>query len=156
MSDTLDISSDSTDPRAVALSNFTAQSFYIDGIPCNSMEGFLQSLKVSDPILQANLCQLVGKHARQVGQQHNGWKKDQFLYWQNRVYPRLSEQYQTLLDDVYEQVSNQCTAWTDALKASYPLILTHTIGKTNPQDTVLTANEFCSILTSIRLPLILT
>lgn len=153
MTDILDISSDSTDPRAVALSNFTAQSFYIDGIPCNSMEGFLQSLKVSDPMLQANLCQLVGKHARQVGQQYNGWKKDQFLYWQNRVYPRISPQYDSLLNDVYEQVSKQCPDWTAALKASYPLQLTHTIGKTNPHDTVLTANQFCYILTNIRLSL---
>jgi hypothetical protein len=156
VTDTLDITSESTDARAATLSNFTAQSFYIDGIPCNSVEGFLQSLKVSDSILQANLCQLSGKHARQVGQQYNGWKKDQFLYWQNRVYPRSSPQYQTLLNDVYKQVSQQCTAWTDALKASYPLILTHTIGKTNPHDTVLTTDEFCSILTSIRLPLVLT
>lgn len=34
-----------------ALSNFAPHPFIIDGVECNSMEGFLQSLKFKDRIL---------------------------------------------------------------------------------------------------------
>ena len=35
-----------------ALSNFAPHPFVIDGVECNSMEGFLQSLKFKEPEMQ--------------------------------------------------------------------------------------------------------
>lgn len=35
-----------------SLSNFAPHKFVIDGVECNSMEGFLQSLKFSNPEMQ--------------------------------------------------------------------------------------------------------
>lgn len=39
---------------------------------------------------------------------------------------------------------------TNALRASGNSVLTHSIGKTDPRKTVLTAKEFCSRLTELR------
>lgn len=41
----MDIGSGTGFPTA-ALSNFAPHPFIIDGVECNSMEGFLQSLKI--------------------------------------------------------------------------------------------------------------
>ena len=50
-----------------ALSNFAPHPFEIDGIKCNSMEGFLQSLKFSNPEMQEYVCTLVGMAAKRKG-----------------------------------------------------------------------------------------
>lgn len=47
----MDIGSGNGYPSA-ALSNFAPHPFTIDGIQCNSMEGFLQSLKFKDEEMQ--------------------------------------------------------------------------------------------------------
>ena len=47
----MDIGSQNGYPSG-ALSNFAPHPFEIDGIKCNSMEGFLQSLKFSNPEMQ--------------------------------------------------------------------------------------------------------
>ena len=47
----MDIGSGNGYPES-ALSNFVPHPFTIDGIECNSMEGFLQSLKFENPDMQ--------------------------------------------------------------------------------------------------------
>lgn len=51
----MDIGSQNSYP-ASALSNFAPHPFIIDGIECNSMEGFLQSLKFKNPEMQKEVC----------------------------------------------------------------------------------------------------
>lgn len=41
-----------------ALSNFAPHPFVIDGVKCNSMEGFLQSLKFESQDMQQFVCTL--------------------------------------------------------------------------------------------------
>lgn len=55
-----------------ALSNFAPHPFVIDGIECNSMEGFLQSLKFESPEMQKEVCKLVGKAANLKARKRNG------------------------------------------------------------------------------------
>lgn len=62
----MDIGSGSGFPSGT-LSNFAPHPFVIDGVECNSMEGFLQSLKFSNPEMQAEVCKLVGKAAKFKG-----------------------------------------------------------------------------------------
>ena len=50
----MDIGSGSGFPSAT-LSNFAPHPFVIDGVECNSMEGFLQSLKMNHPISEENI-----------------------------------------------------------------------------------------------------
>ena len=59
----MDIGSGSGFPSA-NLSNFHPHPFVIDGVQCNSMEGFLQSLKFKEPEMQKQVCLLVGKAAK--------------------------------------------------------------------------------------------
>lgn len=89
---------------AGALSNFAPHPFEIDGVACNSMEGFLQSLKFKAPQMQEHVCTLVGKQAKNMGKGKN-WQKTQTLYWRGKPYKRDSEEYQELLDRAYHELA---------------------------------------------------
>ena len=131
-----------------ALSNFAPHPFVIDGVECNSMEGFLQSLKFKEPEMQKEVCKLVGKAAKFKGKKKKWWQ-DQTLYWQGVSYKRESQEYQDLLDRAYAALAEN-DGFKKALLATGNATLTHTIGKRKETETVLTAREFCSRLTSLR------
>ena len=61
-----------------------------------------------------------------------------------------SKEYADLLLKAYEAMCLQNTMFQDALKASYPRILMHTIGKWRRGQTVLTWWEFIRILSKLR------
>lgn len=143
----MDIGSGTGWPSA-ALSNFTPHPFVIDGVECASMEGFLQSLKFKEPAMQAEVCKLVGKAAKFKGKKKKWWKT-QTLYWNGVEYARDSEEYQELLDRAFDALA-QNTGFQKALLATNNSTLTHSIGKSKEQETVLTKQEFCSRLTKIR------
>ena len=134
---------------ADALSNFAPHPFVLDGIECNSMEGFLQSLKFSNPDMQREVCKLVGRAAKFKGKNKN-WYVKQVLYWQGKEIPRDSDEYQMLLDRAYIAMATQNRGFQCALLATQNSVLTHSIGKTKTNETVLTRSEFCSRLTKIR------
>lgn len=143
----MDIGSGSGFPSA-ALSNFAPHPFVIDGVECNSMEGFLQSLKFSNPEMQKEVCQLVGKAAKFKGKKKKWWRT-QTLHWQGREIPRDSEEFQLLLDRAFEALA-QNKGFRAALLATGNAVLTHSIGKQKITETVLTRQEFCSRLMRIR------
>ena len=143
----MDIGSGTGWPSA-ALSNFAPHPFVIDGVECASMEGFLQSLKFKEPAMQAEVCKLVGKAAKFKGKKKKWWKT-QTLYWNGVEYARDSEDYQELLDRAFDALA-QNTGFQKALLATNNSTLTHSIGKSKEQETVLTKQEFCSRLTKIR------
>lgn len=143
----MDIGSGTGYPSA-NLSNFSPHVFTIDGIECNSMEGFLQSLKFQDPEMQKHVCTLVGKKAKFKGKKKKWWKT-QTLYWKGEEIPRDSDQYQKLLDRAFNALA-QNTSFQKALLATQNATLTHSIGKNKTSETVLTRQEFTSRLTRIR------
>ena len=143
----MDIGSGSGFPSAT-LSNFAPHPFVIDGVECNSMEGFLQSLKFSNPEMQREVCKLVGKAAKFKGKKKKWWRT-QTLYWQGIEIPRDSEEYQKLLDRAFSALA-QNNGFRAALLATGNSVLTHSIGKTKITETVLTRQEFCSRLMKIR------
>ena len=143
----MDIGSGSGFPSG-ALSNFAPHPFVIDGIECNSMEGFLQSLKFANPEMQKEVCKLVGKAAKFKGKKKKWWRT-QTLYWQGTEIPRDSQEYQDLLDRAFDALA-QNSGFRAALLATGSSVLTHSIGKTKITETVLTRQEFCSRLTKIR------
>ena len=143
----MDIGSGSGFPSAT-LSNFAPHPFVIDGVECNSMEGFLQSLKFSNPEMQKEVCKLVGKAAKFKGKKKKWWRT-QTLYWLGTEIPRDSEEYQKLLDRAFSALA-QNSGFRAALLATGNSVLTHSIGKTKITETVLTRQEFCSRLTKIR------
>lgn len=143
----MDIGSGSGYPSA-SLSNFTPHPFMIDGVQCNSMEGFLQSLKFSSIEMQEHVCSLIGKAAKFKGKKKK-WYRTQILYWRGEEFKRDSEKYQLLLDKAYNCLSNN-EGFRKALLATGNANLTHSLGKNKINETVLTSNEFCSRLIKLR------
>ena len=133
---------------AGTLSNFAPHPFEIDGVTCNSMEGFLQSLKFESVDMQKYVCTLVGYAAKKKGAKKN-WKQKQELYWLGKVYKRDSDEYQNLLNRAYNEL-NKNSGFRKALEATKGATLTHSIGKNKKSETVLTTNEFCNRLTHLR------
>ena len=147
----MDIGSGNGYPSS-ALSNFAPHPFILDDIPCNSMEGFLQSLKFENVDMQKHVCTLVGLQAKYKGKNKKWWVKQE-LYWNGVTYPRHSPEYQKLLDRAYNALSKN-DGFIRALRATQNATLTHTIGKTDASHTILTRQEFCSRLIKIRARLI--
>lgn len=143
----MDIGSRNSYP-ADALSNFSPHPFIIDGVECASMEGFLQGLKFKNPEMQAEVCKLVGIKAKNKGRNKN-WRISQTLWWKGKPYNRSSQEYQDLLTRAYDALfENKGFKW--ALRAASDATFTHSIGKRNKNDTVLTVSEFCGQLNRLR------
>jgi hypothetical protein len=143
----MDIGSGNTYPSS-ALSNFAPHPFVIDGVECNSMEGFLQSLKFDSIDMQRYVCTLVGKAAKFKGKNKKWWKKQE-LYWQGTTMKRDSEEYQKLLDRAYDALFEN-SGFRKALEASKDCSLSHSIGKNDKSKTVLTTKEFINRLLRLR------
>ncbi len=133
---------------ASSLSNFAPHPFTIDGVECASMEGFLQSLKFSSVEMQEHVCTLVGKQAKFKGKKKK-WFRTQELYWRGVCYKRDSDDYQKLLDRAFSAL-NENSSFRRALLATGSANITHSIGKRNKCDTVLTEKEFTSRLIKLR------
>jgi len=131
-----------------SLSNFAPHPFEIDGVQCNSMEGFLQSLKFKSPEMQEEVCKLVGYAAKKKGKNKN-WYQTQTLYWKGKEIKRDSQEYQDLLDKAYTELYKN-KKFAKALAATGDSNLTHSIGRTKESETVLTKKEFCSRLMKLR------
>lgn len=131
------------------LSNLSNNGFEFDGIECKSMEGFLQSLKYSDPKVQKSICFLKGKKAKSMTK-NNAWKLDMKVYWQGRTINRLSDEFQLLIRHAYNSLYEQNIDFRTALLLTRGKTLYHMNGKSDPTDTILTEREFCSILTELR------
>jgi hypothetical protein len=129
---------------ASALSNFAPHPFVLDSVECNSMEGFLQSLKFKEIPIQIEVCKLVGYAAKKRGSNKN-WQQYQILYWQGVPYQRQSKEYQDLLDRAYSALLLNIS-----FRAAHDATLTHSIGRTKNNETVLTRREFCSRLMMLR------
>ena len=134
---------------STVLSNFAPNAFVFDGVACASLEGFLQSLKVQDCLRQVEICALVGGRAMRAGRRYD-WKANQTLYWRGVGFPRLSPDYRNLLQAAFRACYEQNPDYRTALASTAGMKLNHSIGKTDPTQTVLTIAEFTDILTGLR------
>ena len=144
---TLDIRSNGQYPSGV-LSNLCSNGFRFEGVLCGSMEGFLQSLKQQEKSKQLQICQMKGGNARK--RSVTSWQTDQIVWWKGLAYDRQSEEYQRLIRRAYQAMFEQSERFRAALMQTRGITLTHTSGETNPFKTILTSQEFCSILTEMR------
>lgn len=143
----MDISSGSGYPSG-SLSNLTPHPFIFDGVECASMEGLLQSFKFSNPDMQKYVCTLAGLKAKFKGKKKKWWRTG-ILYWRGKEIDRFSGEYQDLLDRAYTALATN-KKFQKALKATGNAVLTHSIGKSDPKKTILTASEFCGRLMRLR------
>lgn len=144
---TMDIRSNGQYPSGV-LSNLCSNGFRFEGVLCGSMEGFLQSLKQQEKSKQLQICQMKGGNARK--RSVTSWQTDQIVWWKGQAYDRQSEEYQRLIRRAYQAMFEQSERFRAALMQTRGITLTHTSGETNPFKTILTSQEFCSILTEMR------
>jgi len=132
------------------LSNLANHQFNFDDIRCASVEGVLQSLKFKEQEAQHFVCSLYGFDAKRAGTYADPWQSIQTLWWKGVPFHRSSDEYQSLLDKIYESLYTQNETAKNILLATYPVKLTHTIGHTKISETILTKKEFCSRLMRIR------
>ncbi len=130
------------------LSNFTRRAFLFDGILCRSIEGVLQSFKFSSPTEQKIVCGLWGVQAKLSGEGRE-WKESQTLHWNGSTYARESEEYAALLSRLYDAVYEQDAAFRRDVRRARRYRLVHSIGKSDPRETVLTEQEFLSLLRAL-------
>ena len=149
----MNISSKGSYP-ANKLSNFAGHTFVFDGVTCASVEGLLQSFKFKEPAIQEYVCTLIGMAAKKRGSSRSKtWQRVQTLWWKGVEYPRKSKEYQQLLDSAYDALFEGSESFRRALAAAGDATFKHTIGRSNPAETVLTEAEFCSQLNRLRLKL---
>jgi predicted NAD-dependent protein-ADP-ribosyltransferase YbiA (DUF1768 family) len=133
-----------------ALSNFAPHPFEVDGVRCASMEGFLQALKFDKVHMQIEVCKNVGLAAKRRGAgRSKHWQRVQKLWWNGVEMDRHGNEYQELLDRAYHALA-QNEGFQRALLATGNAVLTHSIGRRNPSETVLTQAEFCRRLMALR------
>lgn len=147
--DVIDIYSKGEYPSS-ALSNFAEHHFTLDGIPCGSMEGFLQSLKYREPTKQAQICSLVGKEAKRAGEKKRLWKLTKKVWWQGKAYGLFSDELQRLIDRAYREMYEQSPSFRQALADAGDKELVHTMGKKDMRTTILTEYQFVRRLEALR------
>ena len=130
------------------LSNFYPHEFVLDGIKCKSMEGFLQSLKISDTKIQMEICVLSGKEAKQRSTYE--WKTNGILFWNGKKYSRDSKNFRLLIERAFLEMYKQDDSFRKALNATKDKRIFHSIGNPKQDETILTDWEFCEILTNLR------
>ncbi len=133
------------------VTNFADNRFAIDGVDCGGMEGFLQATKFADPDIQVEVCALAGARAKKRGSSRTrAWQAVQTLWWRGVALDRHGEGYQRLLDRAFRAMFEQSAAFRVALAATGTAALAHSMGRTDPRETILTIDEFCSRLTALR------
>lgn len=149
----VDIGSDCEGPAGL-LSNFIPYEFSFREYNFVSMEGLLQGLNFEGTEKQQKIFKLIGKQAKFKGKKRK-WYLDQRLYWQGKPMARQSEEYISLVREAFDALA--CNKeFQKALLATGDKKLFHTMGKFDPTKTILTEDEFCTILTEVRTKLRLT
>jgi hypothetical protein len=134
-----------------ALSNFAARTFVFDDVHVGSMEGLLQAFKFENPAEQIEVCALAGIKAKNRGTvRREQWQSTQTLWWKGQAYDRHGAEYAALLDRAYQAMCDQCEDFRKALLATHSAPLSHTIGNSDPYQTILTPTEMCGRLTRLR------
>ncbi len=95
---------------ANVLSNFSDTKFQFDGVQINSMEGFLQSLKVKDPDEQRKLCLMSGFDAKKASKSIKRAKDDLMLFWNNHTFRKDSPMFREILAEVLAQKNKNLTS----------------------------------------------
>lgn len=99
--------------------------------------------------MQVHVCTLVGMTAKMKGK-NKTWYKTQTLWWQGQPVKRDSDEYQLMIDEAYRSLYEQNEKARDTLLATKDAKLTHAVGKSKMNETVLTEQEFCSRLMKLR------
>lgn len=133
------------------LSNFAATPFEIDGVKCNSAEGFIQSLKFPEPEMQKYVCTLVGRKAKFKGKKANKRiRQKQKIWWQGNEFDFRSDEHFALIERGLRAKYTLSDRAKRALLATRNATLTHNTGFKESKHTSLPASKFIAMLYKIR------
>jgi len=143
----LNIASKSDDWRARRLSNFSADSFVLEGEEMASVEGFIQGIKFPEghPTRQRAF-QSVGVEARRSGRK----AERKLVWWKEKAIPYGSSEHRQLIERAIHAKFEQNNDARRTLLASEGMVLTHDLGHPESPNAILPAKVFCDILTGIR------
>lgn len=132
------------------LSNLKKRSFMFAGINCNSIEGVLQGIKFKDVDKQKKIAIRHGMDAKRSGQGKRLDRQGMLAHWNGQSYRRDSKAYNQFVRSIY-----WAACWADvdmqvALIESGDRPFIHPIGSKDIEKSVLTENEFVTILTDLR------
>ena len=133
---------------SAVLSNLHRKPFLMKGTAFESIEGFLQGMRVKDVAVQKSIFLKHGIDAKKVGRLYP--IKNQTLYWKGVPLNRHSDQYKVLCRNAFECCFAQNHDFRLALAKSIGYNLVHSIGKNDPFDTILTNDEFLGNLNYLR------
>lgn len=135
------------DNESAPLSNLFPHKFGVDGVTCQSMESFIQSLRVENEMIQRQICQnYSGYMAYKMRLSLPDWRKTGYVYWRGRKILRDSKEYDELMTKAYYELCSQNFVFRYCLYNHKDEILFHTIGCTDKTETLLTQQEYISQL----------
>jgi predicted NAD-dependent protein-ADP-ribosyltransferase YbiA (DUF1768 family) len=132
------------------LSNLYEWHFALRGIECAGIEGFLQASKFADVEYQKVIAQMHGFLAFRTGQEGNGWKDNQTLYWNGEEFGRHTRKWYSLVAEAFDALYEANPMFREALLMTGNACLVHWIGKDNTSDSTLTHFEYTNHLYRLR------
>ena len=130
------------------LSNLYPYQFEFDGITYASMEAFFGSLRTPDFIEKQKLYSTYGMDSWYKGHRFS-WYEKQEVYYKDKTINRHSTEYDDLITAIFDALFTN-EELKQALLESENCKLTHTIGKTAKDKTLLTRKEFIGHLNRLR------
>jgi len=130
------------------LSNLYPYSFEFDGIVYASMEAFFGTLRTPSLIEKQKLYNISGMESWYLGHKFS-WYENQEVYYKDKAINRHSQEYDDLIKAAFDALYTN-EGFKQALRESGNYKLTHTIGKTAKDKTLLTRKEFIGHLNRLR------
>ena len=149
LENTVDISY--SDNQSAPLSNLFPHNFTIydflcpnQVIKCQSMESFIQSLRVKDIYLQKKICEdYSGYMAYKMRLSLPDWRKDGFVYWRGNAIKRNSKEYQYFITMAYDCLYEGNDVFRELVIPHFKdKILIHSTGCETQSETILTETEY--------------
>lgn len=148
LSNILNISSGSLDPRARIISDRSRTVFSLGGEKFASMEGFKQAIKFPEGHpLRKVASGLAGKAAAQTGKYA---KKTRYHHWEGRQIVFRSPEYYALIEKAYRARFNQSRRAMSALRDTKGMKLIRDLGYPEPPCVDVPAEKYIAILNTIR------
>ena len=124
--------------------------FSYQGIEIKTMQNLIKSLRVRDDAIQRLVCKSDLRDCNEILSEFKPLYDERTLYWKGKPIKRNSKEYEKLLDKVYFARYMNDPTFRSALNATKGKKLIHSIGKANPEETILTEQEFIHQLEKLR------
>ena len=125
--------------------------YFLKPIKCLSMESFLQGLKIKDPSLQKEFMESYsGLNSIKLKYAIEDWRKDGFVYINGYKIDRCSISYSDIITSAYDCLYETNSMFRElAIPYASKFHLIHSIGKTDPKESLLTESEYINQLTRL-------